>query len=561
MSIKLPSSLVISGSVLTANDVPVNALKLRLKTITPDAATLNSVQEGGTPLESTTSATGGFSFAIKDSSIIAQLIRQGFALLFKSADDDLTATPDAGLSRSTPLFLGAHRTVGVVLEWAPKVAGDMTKPAIAAKLRVRSVDRDGQRQAGPLVLRGQLVGPQDVPLKDATVRAQWVVPETGQTLTFPQPALPDEPTATASTAADGRFEIQVPRGGDLLPFQPYSQYALRFSVQPARSTGGPPVAEIIAPELSHIAPTESTAVKLRLDQTDPAKPSLCVPCVHRNGKACRPAQGSLEALGQLLDSSGTRALAGHRVQVKAGTSTRVLADVRTNAQGYFALPHPWPLDTPASDVSMAWKLRVLDPGGVELAADAAAAQDGLVDAAVPLKVTLATLADRSPTVAQLLSELKKILDAKTQAALTAAKIVTLQDIAQAGGIRLLSGIEKADAATIAQLEQAAELLGVMPASISATDAVKYLVAWQSKGVTGTAAIGTLSRAHGTKALTTELGDFRAAQATSRSSREKQSTQSTPAQRSRASTEQRGGDDAHRAVLLNTGCLSGDQLRL
>lgn len=512
MSIKLPSSLAISGSVINSDNSPVGALKLRAKITSPDAASIATLQDGGMPVEFTTGSRGEFALTIKDSSVIKQLIQQGYSLLFKSAADDSTDTLDAGLSRSTPLFLGAHQSVVVLLEWTPKQPGDMTKPAIAAKLRIRSVERDGQKQPPGLTLRGQAVGPQDVPLKDVTVKAQWVVPATGQPLTFPPAVAADEPPSVAVTAADGRFELSVARGGDLLPFQPYSQYALRFSVQQARSAGGPPAAEIIAPELSHVSPTESTVVKLRFDQTDPAKPTLCVPCVHRNGKACRPAEGSLEALGQLLDSSGTRPLAGHRVQVKASTSTRVLADVRTNAQGYFSLPHPWPLDTPASDVSMAWKLRVLDPSGVELAADAAAAQDGLVDAAVPLKVTLATAADRSPTIAQLLSELKKTLDPKTQAALTTAKIVTLQDIAQAGGIRLLSGIEKADAATITQLEQAAELLGVVPANVAAADAVKYLVAWQSKGVTSTAAVGTLSRAHGTKALATELGDFRAAQA-------------------------------------------------
>lgn len=508
MSIKLPSVLTVTGTVVDASATPVSSFKVRAKALAPDGTTITTVQDAGMPLEATTAADGSFSLTVKDSALIAQLLTQGFALLFKSGSDDAPETLEVGLSRTTPLHLSVRQVVSVVLEWKPKQAGDTSKPAIAAKLRVLSVMRDGQMQPERLQIDGVLVGPQEVPLKDQVVQARWVVPGTGQIVNFPQP---DNRPALATSDADGRFQIRILRGGDLLPFQPYSAYALSFSVQTARTVGPDSTAEATAVELTHLSPAEPTQIKLRLDTTNPASPKLSVACVHRNDEICRPAEGRLEALGQLQNSEDGSMLPGHRIQIQAGASLKPFGEVRSNAQGYFPLPHPWPLSSAPEDVSMQWKLQVLSPDGTKVATDVALSQDGLIDAALPVKITLPAAVDSSPTIAQLLTEIKKTISAKTQTALNAANIKSVQDIQNAGGLQRLIDSAKADEATLAALEQAADLWPLLPRNVAAADATKTLAVWLGKGLRGATDIGNRPRAEGVKALKNELGDFAAGQ--------------------------------------------------
>lgn len=508
MSIKLPSSLAVSGVVVDAAAAVVSGFTVRAKLLAPDGAAISVISDGGTPIEATTGTDGSFSLSIKDSSVIKQLLTQGYSVLFKSGADDAADTLDVGLSRSTPLHVNSRQSVQVVLEWQAKQAGDMTKPAVSAKLRVRSVSRDGELQPAPLVIAGQVEGPQGLPVGELTITASFVVPGTGQSVEFPRQD--NQPTSDTSTPS-GSFQITLARAGDLIPYQPYSMYGIRFTARPAHTQDRAPAKSAATATLCHLSLTEATQVKLRWDATDPAKPQLSVECVRRNGVACQPAEGTLQALGQLVENGTSKPLIGYRVQIQAGAALKSMGEVRTRAKGFFPLAHPWPLATATDDSSLQWKLQVLDPAGNPIAKDVTLTQEGMVDAALVVKATVATPKDLSPTVAQLLTSLAKTLDTKTQAALDAAKIKTLQDVIKSGGLHDLKGTAKADDPTLTLVEQAADLWSLLPPSVSAANAVPFITAWLGKGLQGTAHLGNLPRAAGTAALKGQLGDFAAAQ--------------------------------------------------
>ena len=270
-------------------------------------------------------------------------------------------------------------------------------------------------------------------------------------------------------------------------------------------------AAAVTVDLCHLNPQEGTQIRLRWDASDPAKPSLKVACVHRDGKACKAAEGTLKALGQLLDAKTSLPLVNHRVKVQAGAALQSMGEVRTGTRGFFALLHPWPLSSAASDVSMSWKLQVFDPNGNPVAKDVLLSQDGLMDAALPVQVTLPSATDTSPTVKQTLAALKQKLDPKTQAALDAAKISTLRTVLQSGGLGNVKGTEKADVDTLLQLERSADLWSLFPSNVAADGAVKSIAVLLGKGISGTEHLGNLPRAAGTSALSGELGDFAGAQ--------------------------------------------------
>lgn len=507
MSIKLPSALKVSGAVVDTAAAPVVGFKIRAKLLAPDGATVSTVLSGGAPIEATTGADGGFSLTINDSTVITELVLQGFALLFKSAADDAPNTLDSGLSRMTPLHLNGRQSVQAVLEWQPGLAGDITKPAISAKLRVISVFRDGERQPAPLVVIGRVEGSQGLPIGDLTVTASLIVPGTGQRVEFPQP---DNRPASDTSGPDGSFQITIGRAGDLIPYQPYSAYGIRFTARLAHSPDQSTETAVAMASLSYVCPTEATVVKLRWDAQPAASPKLVVVCVHRNGIPCKPDEGTLKALGQLVDSS-SQPLVGHRVQVQAGAGSQSMGEVRTNAQGFFALPHPWPLAVAAADASLQWKLQVLDPSGRQIATGVTIAQDGLVDEALPVKLTISAPTDTSPTIAQLLGALTKTIDTKTQTALDSAKIKSLQDVLNNNGLHALKGTAAADEPALTQIEQAADLWSLLPSTVTAANAVSYLATWLNKGILGTTDLGNLPRATGTAALKDQLGHFAAAQ--------------------------------------------------
>ena len=508
MSIKLPSSLMVSGVVVGPSQVAVSGFKVRAKLLAPDGSALATINNDlGQPLEATTATDGGFTLTIKDGPTIKQLLTLGYALLFKSADDDLPSSQAEGLSRSTPLHLDAQKSVFVTLCYQSKQAGDATKPAVSAKLVVQSVSRDGTLQNPSLLISGEIAGSQGFAVGGLLIGVSLVVPSTGQLVEFPQPV--DRPVFTTSDQ-DGTFRLEIVRGGDLLPFQPYSVYGLRISAR----AGQPAGRTISAPatvDLCHLKPDETTQIKLRFDATDPSSPSLRIACVHRDGKVCKPAEGTLLALGQLVDSSTMLPLANHRVQVQASSSLRAMGEVKTDARGFFSLAHPWPLAAAPSDVSMNWKLQVLDPNGTKVATDVLLSQDGMTDAALLVQITLPTATDNSPTIKQLLDALKKKLDPKTQGALDAAKLKTLQAVLQNGGVSNIKGAEKVDADSLLQVDRAADLWSLLPSSVSAESAVKSIAAWLGKSVGGTEYLGNLPRAAGTAALSSELGDFAAGQ--------------------------------------------------
>lgn len=508
MSIKLPSSLMVSGVVVSASQVAVSGFKVRAKLLAPDGAALTTINNDlGQPLEATTAADGGFSLNIKDGSTIKQLLTLGYALLFKSAEDDLPSSQAEGLSRSTPLHLDAQKSVTVTLCYQAKQAADATKPAVSARLFVQSVSRDGILQSPSWLISGVVEGPQGLGVGGLVLSASLVVPSTGQLVEFPQPV--DRPILTTSNQ-DGSFRLEIVRGGDLLPFLPYSVYGLRISAragQSAERSSSTPVAV----DLCHTRPDETTVIKLRWDATDPSNPSLRIACVHRDGKGCKPAEGTLLALGQLVDSGTSLPLANHRIQVQASSSLRAMGEAKTDARGFFSLAHPWPLSLAPSDVSMNWKLQVFDPNGIKVATDVVLSQDGKTDAALPVQITLPMVTDSSPTIKQLLDALKKKLDPKTQGALDAAKLKTLQAVLQNGGVSNIKGAERVDADSLLQVDRAADLWSMLPTSIAADSAVKSIATWLGKNIGGTEYLGNLPRAEGTAALQTELGDFAAGQ--------------------------------------------------
>lgn len=508
MSIKLPSALTVSGIVGSASQAPVSGFKVRVKLLAPDGASIATINdETSQPLEAKTTADGKFSLTIKDSQTVKQLLTQGYSVLFKSGDDDSPSSLDEGLSRSTPLHLDAKQSVSVQLCWQQKQAGDATKPAVSAKLAIISVSRDGKGQSQDLVLAGRVEGSQGLPVGDLVISASLIVPGTGQVVEFPQPI--DRPPVT-STAQDGSFQLVLVRGGDLMPFQPYSVYGVRLSARAGQATGRSGAAAATV-DLCHLNPQEGTQIRLRWDASDPAKPSLKVACIHRDGKACKAAEGTLKALGQLIDAKTSLPLVNHRVRVQAGAALQSMGEVRTGTRGFFALLHPWPLSSAASDVSMSWKLQILDPNGNSITKDVLLSQDGLMDAALPVQVTLPSATDTSPTVKQTLAALKQKLDPKTQAALDAAKISTLRTVLQSGGLGNVKGTEKADVDTLLQLERSADLWSLFPSNVAADGAVKSIAVLLGKGISGTEHLGNLPRAAGTSALSGELGDFAGAQ--------------------------------------------------
>lgn len=508
MGITLPSVLAVSGSIVDANGVPQAGFKVRAKLLSVDGSTVAGIlAEPMKPLEAQTAADGGFSFSIQSAEIIKQLLTQGAALLFKSAADDLTDTPDAGLSRSTPLHLSGSQSTRVLLEWQPKRTGDASKPSLAARLRVVRIWRGGQERARNLTIRGRIVGPQGQAIGNLGIQAGVVVPSTGQSVAFPQP---DRFAAVGTSSEDGRFSIEIERAGDLLPYHPYSMYGFSFrasqELAKLREEGG----GVVTPKLCFLRLEDTHEVRLCWDNTNPASPTLRVLCVVRNGHECAPDESVVEALGALQDSAN-KPLVGYRVQVQAGTGLKAMGEVRSGSQGYFPLMHPAPLSDVAPDLALAWKLRVLDPSGKEVAAGVSVTSAGLKDAALPVKLTLPVAADGAPTLAAVLTELKATIDAKTQTAIDKEGVKTLLDVIKAGGLRQIKGTVKADEATLTKLEQAADLWSLLPDSVSASDAVKYIVVWITKGFTGTALLGSLPRAEATKALAPELGDYRAAQ--------------------------------------------------
>lgn len=508
MPISLPASLVITGTLVDTSGAPQQGFKLRGKTLSVDGTSISPILEApAKPAEVTTGLDGGFSFLIKDADVIKQLLTQGAAILFKSAADDSADTQDVGLSRTTPLHLGGEQAVRVLLEWQPKRAGDAGKPALAARLRVARVWRDGQERARNLTIQGQVVGPQGRPVGGLELQASVVVPSTGQGVAFPQP---DRLAAVTTSTEEGRFSIEIERGGDLLPFRPYSAYGFSFRASTDRSLLRTENGGVATAKLSFLRLDESCEIRLCWDGTSTGSPTLRVLCVVRNGHECAPDESVVESLGALQDSA-SKPLVGYRVQVQAGSLSKAMGEFRTGAQGYFPLPHPSPLSEMPRDLALAWKLRVLDPEGKEVAASVPLTTSGFSEGALPIKVTLASATDGSPTVAAVLAELKAKLDAKTQAALDKEGVKTLLDVLKAGGLRVLKGVEKTDEANLTKLEQAADLWSLLPPSVAAGDAVKYVTGWIGKGVTGTAQLGSLPRSEATKALSGELGDYRAAQ--------------------------------------------------
>lgn len=498
----LPSSLLVTGTIVDSAGSPQASFKLRGKLLSVDGTVVAPVLDGPMkPTEVTTGADGGFSFTIKDTDAIKQLLTQGAALLFKSAADDNTDTADVGLSRTTPLHLSAYVQTRVVLEWQPKQAGDATHPALSAQLRVARVLRDDNPVAQTLKVCGQVMGPQQKPLAGLSIQLSLVVPATGQTLAFPL----GKPVAT--TDENGAFRFEIERGGDLLPFHPYLSYGLAFRAakNPAQLRTGAAAAS----STCHVRADEPTDFGLVYDDSG-ATPTLAVAKALRNGHECGPSEGTVESVGLLTDASN-RPLAFHRVQVRAGTPLRSIGDVTSNAAGYVRLPHPWPLGKAPQDLTLSYQLRVLDPLGKELAAAVPLSRDGVSESALAIKITPAAETDTSPTIDALLTELKAKLGAKTKAAIAKEGLKSLFDVLKSGGVRGVKDIDKTDDTVLAQLEQGADLWSLLPPSVSAAEAVKSIAVWLGKGIAGTAHIGSLPRSEATKLLAPELGDFRAAQ--------------------------------------------------
>ena len=100
----------------------------------------------------------------------------------------------------------------------------------------------------------------------------------------------------------------------------------------------------------------------------PCKFSHRIACVHRDGKGCKPAEGTLLAL---WSARGFWHLAALGKSSDSGSSISLCAPWRSQDRRarLFSLVHPWPLSLAPSDVSMNWKLQVFDPNGIKVATD------------------------------------------------------------------------------------------------------------------------------------------------------------------------------------------------
>lgn len=504
---KLPSSLSIAVRVVDKSKKSISGMIIRFWCLSNDGYTLSVLNDERTkPYEATTGADGVCTISFSAADAIKKLLTPGNALLFKNAALDAADTPEAGLSRSTPLYLAARQQVSVVLSWEPKRDSAAGLPPVPAQLLVAQVTRDERVMPTSVTLRGKVLSPQDQPLANLTVTASVRLPSTGKVL-----PLPISTFSAPVSDKDGSFQVELTRVAELAPFQPYSMFPISLSVSLAGEAGAVKSAELDAASWFHVKQSADTAVSLRFDPAS-APTALKLLTIQRAGRNVAPSEEILEIPVCLLEKKKRRPLVGYTVIAKAGGDARTMVRTITQSGGFFALRHPIPLAQDGRDVDLTWQLQVVNPLGNTVASGVALKRDAGADDPVEVVIDEAKPSVASPTIAQTLTALSLTLTTKSSGVLTREFISTLRDIQERGGLRSLKDFDPADDPALEKLEQAADLFGVLPPSVATDKALAAIKELLAKGIRSSAALGALPRFEVTKLLQSQLGDFKASQA-------------------------------------------------
>lgn len=484
-------SIVILGRLVDASGQPIKSAVLNVKSISSDGQKINDVTDEKGNLLTTTSGTDGAFTAELKGTVLDQLTKFDSAIVFKKSDQQA----DTGLTKATPLFARAGEQVGVVLRW----------DAGTSVLSVTEVSRNGRRMPAALSVRGRILDTSDQPMKGVAVKAELIIPPApGTALNFPVMFGP------IAVGADGRFEVSLPRTGDLLSYRPYARFPWRFMVG---LSGATILATLPEADWLYVRPDEQVEIVLRWENGPNGSAALRLVAVIRDGELAAAAQGVQTSLGLLLHKESKQPLVGYRVQVAATASKTAMGEVVTEGRGYFALPHPWPLSVDPATQSKTWYVTVRNDEDQVLATEQQLSLTGISDAALTVEVSLPGAEDRSPTIAKTMTSLGLSFKqaGAANAFLTAQKLQTLRDVLDRGGVLHLKDRPKDEDSVFEALELQASLWSALPPELERDAAVPVLKGLSEQGLQGLAELGTRPRSEVTRDNTAALGDHKSAQ--------------------------------------------------